>query len=137
MIEYVGLFIDNEGVKELIKNEKNRHEKLPKSFHLTLEYRPKDESIYEEIINKTFKVKIVGYGSDENNSGFLVELPKKLGKYYKNTDKNGKIKPAHITMSLSPNGKAVNTANLNFTPIDPFYVTGEVRYFEIKNKLGK
>lgn len=132
MIEFVGLFIDEMGIEVLKNNEKNRLEKLPKSFHLTLEYRPKNVDFYKRILNKKYEIKVVGYACDGDNSGYLVEIPKELKTYYKNTYKNGQLKPAHITMSMAKNGHAVYTANLNFQPIDPFYVVGEVRYFEIK-----
>lgn len=135
MIEYVGLFIDEDGIKDLKNNEKCRLVKLPKSFHLTLEYKPKNLDSYKNILGKSFKIKVVGYGSGSKNSGYLVELPDELLYYYKNTDKNGEIKPAHITMSLSNDGHAVDTAFLNFQQIDPFYVSGKIDYIEIKGNV--
>ena len=38
----------------------------------------------ENIVGKEVEVIIVGYGSDGLNSGFAVEIPEELNKFYKN-----------------------------------------------------
>lgn len=130
MVEYVGLFIEGSDATKLKQHEKSVLEKLPKNYHVTLEFRPKTEDKYNVIINKIYDIKVIGYGCDGENSGYLVELPEELKRYYNNLDQNNNLKPPHITMSMSRQGKAVNTANLDFEKIQPFKVRGVVKQVE-------
>lgn len=70
----------------------------------------------ENIVGKEVEVIIVGYGSDGLNSGFAVEIPEELNKFYKNKS------VAHITVSLGElngiKGKAVDTGKLGFNKLD-------------------
>jgi hypothetical protein len=63
---------------------------------------------------------VKGYGLNKDNAGFEVEIPKELEKYYKGAKKR------HITVSLSKEGKAVNTKDLIFKPLKPFRVNAEL-----------
>lgn len=65
------------------------------------------------------KVHVIGYGSDGMNEGFLVEiLDDEVNSHYKGADQK------HITLSLDPCGRAVDTANLKFE--DRFLVAYEL-----------
>ena len=96
-------------------------------MHVTFNYG-KLYKFPEDIIGKEVEVIIVGYGSDGLNSGFAVEIPKELNKFYKNKS------VAHITVSLGEadgiKGKAVDTGKLKFNKLDKtLKIKGRVGYF--------
>ena len=62
------------------------------------------------------------------NSGFAVEIPEELNKFYKNKS------VAHITVSLGElngiKGKAVDTGKLKFNKLDKILkIKGRIGYF--------
>lgn len=82
----------------------------------------------ENIVGKEVEVIIVGYGSDGLNSGFAVEIPEELNKFYKNKS------AAYITVSLGEvngiKGKAVDTGKLEFNKLDKtLKIKGRIGYF--------
>ncbi len=96
-------------------------------MHVTFNYG-KLYKFPEDIIGKEVEVIIVGYGSDGLNSGFAVEIPKELNKFYKNKS------VAHITVSLGEvneiKGKAVDTGKLEFNKLDKILkIKGRIGYF--------
>ena len=118
MINYVGIFIDESDKEKIIENEKVCLEKRPKNFHCTMQYMPKDLKQFKDIIGQEVVIVLTGYGNDDKNSGYRVQLPDEIKKYFLNTDKEGNLKTPHITTSLSNDGKAVHTANLNFENLE-------------------
>ncbi len=124
---FQGIFFDEETEEKLINLQKDGLKSNIKNMHITFKYGD-IEKYPDEIMGKEFKVKIVGYGADEKNSGFLVEIPQELKKYYK-----GSISP-HITVSLGEvsgvKGKAVNTSKLDFKPLEKsIEIVGNFGYF--------
>lgn len=116
MIVYEGLFFrDNELIRNL---EVNKLPNIYKVLHCTFKYKPKEEEIFYNLIGREFEIELVGYGSDLNNSGFQVRLPKELEEYFVNYDEDGSLKVPHITASLSENADSNKTKDLVFFPLE-------------------
>ena len=135
MVIYEGIFFDVEVSKFLRSIE---GEVLPitnKILHCTFKFRPEGSQLFDEIVGEEVEVLVTGYGCDGKNSGFLVELPELALKYYINYDNEENLKPAHITVSLAPGAKAVDTANLEFRKLSkPFSIKGRFGYFVKEGK---
>lgn len=117
---YCGIFLDKRSVDKLTAEQTHTLARLIPNMHCTFAFMPSSdvEEAFRNIIGKPVSLLITGYGSDENNSGFSVAIPNEYLHLY-----HGNRTP-HITVSLSENGKAVNTTNLPFENISPFYVNG-------------
>ena len=124
---YQGIFFDDIVRKELIKfQQKGLNENII-NIHVTFNYG-RLYKFPENIVGKEVEVIIVGYGSDGLNSGFAVEMPEELNKFYKNKS------VAHITVSLGEvngiKGKAVDKGKLQFNKLDKILkIKGRVGYF--------
>jgi len=88
--------------------------------HVTFAYQPKEinPALFGELV--TFRV--IGYANDGKNQGLQVELVDAAQsvreEYYK-------IETPHITVSIGEGCRAVNTAHLDFRPIEnPFTISG-------------
>lgn len=126
-LNYKGLFLDNQSEETLLKG--NTLPIIVENMHITFEFRPK-VGFDRELLGKEFEVKVVGEGRDGYNHGYLVELPNEIIPYYKGADK------AHITVSLgSKDCKPINTKNLFFNEIEPFYLKGKMGHFLGKDKI--
>lgn len=129
MVKYEGLFFDKESIDIIKSLEKNKLEFINDEIHCTFKYKPNNNEIFNDIVGKEFEVYLVGYGSDGMNSGFEIELPKELLKYYINYEEDGsKLKIPHITASISKDAKSNNTKNLKFIPLP--------RKYKVKCKFG-
>lgn len=94
-----------------------------KSPHVTFEY---GDLAPDELVGKKTSVKVVGYGHDDKNEGYLVEIPEDLKPYYKGAENS------HITIAVAEGGKPVDTAKLNFKPLPEekqFVLNGTVESF--------
>ena len=121
MLKYEGLFFDNETINKLLSRDFNKLQIVNRDLHVTMREFPKEEN--KELIGKKYQIKVIGYGTNKQNSGFLIELPHNLLPYYKNLDKDGSIIKPHITTSMSLGASAKNTKNLEFKLLEnPFYV---------------
>ena len=130
MVEYFGIFFDKENSKKIIDNEKVHLDKLPNNFHCTFCYKPDSLKLFNEVAGKTIDIALIGYACDGKNSGYKVDFSTSLKKYFKNFDKQGNVKIPHLTTSLSKDGKAVDTANLNFINLnEPILLKGRFGYF--------
>ncbi len=111
-IIYWGLFTE-----ETIKGNL---EKEVKDQHITFKFKPNEE---DEILllGGEYTVNVVGYASDGENEGVLVEIPEELKRLYKNPA------PPHITISVSETGKPVDTGKLNFTRDIPEHIPKEIK----------
>ena len=124
---YQGIFFDDSLRAELIKLQKKGLNENIINMHVTFNYG-KLYKFPENIVGTEVEIIIVGYGSDGLNSGFAVEIPEELNKFYKNTS------AAHITVSLGEingiKGKAVDTGKLKFNKLDETVkVRGRIGYF--------
>lgn len=137
MVDYEGIFFDEEEVKKIQAYELNRLANIHECIHVTFIYKPDNDHIYDELLNKEIDVYLISYGSSKNNSGFEVEIPEEYMKYYNNYDIQGKYVNPHLTASISDNGKAKDTHNLKFTPLkEKIKITGKFGYW-IKEDNGE
>lgn len=75
---------------------------------------------------------IIGYANDGKNSGFKIELPTELMKYYINYEEQNlsKLKVPHITASLADGAKAAKTKDLHFEQLGkPIKLVGRFGYW--------
>lgn len=118
--QYIGVFVSQEGIYAKVVGIGKRLAKLIKYPHVTFKYRP--DAVDESVFGEEVKIKIVGYGNDGENEGLKVELftenPKLLSAIKE-------IEIPHITLSISNQGKAVNTRFLSFKDIEPFVIVGK------------
>lgn len=124
---FQGLFLEKEIEQQLVALQKKGLESNIENMHITFKFGD-TEKYPEELIGREFDIKITGYGSDGKNSGFSVELPEELRKYYKSSS------IPHITVSIGEvdgvKGKPVDTAKLDFKPLDkPVQIKGKLGYF--------
>lgn len=120
---YFGLFLSAENSNILIEKSLTTLENIVRYPHVTLLYNQLERKSVPEMGNE-YEIIIIGHGIDTNNQGFLVKLPNSLKKYL-----NKDSKP-HITVSLSSDGKAVDTKKLTFQKITPFNVIGKFGFFD-------
>lgn len=118
---YVGCFFDYDELKQKIEAlGKKRLDKTIMNPHITFEYRP--ESVNTKLFGEKIRARIIAYGNNGENEGVKVEI------YSDNPmlcEMASNIAVPHITLSISENGKAVNTRYLDFTPIEPFEIVGK------------
>ena len=90
--------------------------------HVTLSYMPNDA--HEGLFGKTQRILVTGYANDGRNEGVSVEF---VGEPT-DADFAGMaqgVAVPHITLSVSSDGKSVDTGSLDFEPLDePFELTG-------------
>ena len=110
---YWGLF--------LTKNIEGQLPTVPNQ-HVTFGFKTEMPQIPN--INDVYDITIIGYGYNETNEGFQVEIPLELEKFY-----NG-ANVKHITIGVANGGKPVNTANLSFEKIESFTVQAKLGYFQ-------
>ena len=127
MTGFQGIFLDETSKKRLIALQEKKLKYIVRDMHITFKFG-KTEKYPEEVLNKDYEVKIVGYAATDKNSGFQVELPKELKAYFKN--ENG----PHITVSIGEvdgvRGKAYETGLLHFNEIkEPFMISGRLGYY--------
>lgn len=127
MTGFQGIFLDEISKKRLIDLQERKLKYIVKDMHITFKFG-KTEMYPEEVLNKDYEVKIVGYAATDKNSGFQVELPKELKAYFKN--ENG----PHITVSIGEvdgvKRKAYETGLLHFNEIkEPFMISGRLGYY--------
>lgn len=118
-MNYTGVFFD----KALTDNGKlDKQIAFP---HVTHKYKPAeiDRSLFGQVV--IFKV--IGYGINAENEGLLVEVAEASEEMKKVL---AEIEVPHITLSISANGKAVNTRYLDFKPCTPWYIGGHYGGFE-------
>lgn len=127
MTGFQGIFLDETSKKRLIALQEKKLKYIVRDMHITFKFG-KTEKYPEEVLNKDYEVKIVGYAATNKNSGFQVELPEELKAYFKN--ENG----PHITVSIGEvngiKGKAYETGLLHFSEIkSPFMISGRFGYY--------
>jgi len=130
MIIYEGIFFDEETVEFIRSLEEKPLPVLSEDVHCTFKFKPKGNEIFNELAGKEIEVILTGYASNGKNSGFKIQLPEDIMKYYINYDEKrpGKLKVPHITTSLGFGATPMNTKDLDFQPLDKEY--------KIKGKFG-
>lgn len=119
---YTGIFFDKEELLSKVKTafENKRLERVIADPHVTFAFRPKtvDTSLFGEKVI----VEVVGYGNDGKNEGLFVSLH---ARNHTVAEMAKEIAVPHITISVSADGKPVDTGKLSFEPIPvPFIIEG-------------
>lgn len=87
--------------------------------HITTEFKP--AKCHKHLYGQQAIFMVTSYGNDGINEGYIVKLVScdsdELYELYE------AISIPHITLSVSSEGKPVNTKNLEFKPIDEFLIT--------------
>ena len=89
--------------------------------HVTVQYKPRKE--HRDLYGAKARFRVVGYGKDEENEGlrvYLVTLDVSMlettqDKAAEILDLYHEVEVPHITLSVSKEGKPVNTKNLEFS----------------------
>jgi len=120
IFEYTGIFFEQKYFHDKISVLKGSHLfRLIEHPHITFSYMP--EEIDENLFGEQVMVRITGYGNDGKNEGVKVELvsaSKEIAAIFK------KIEVPHITVSVSEDGRPVDTRGLEFEPVEPIELTG-------------
>ena len=134
-IIYSGLFVDPDNLYSHFPPSLSHKIRDP---HVTTAYRPDIEKLLLDSLGSGATIRAVGYGNDGKNEGLLVEvlaedpaIQKALEERFV-PDKKGEVKvvPTHITLSIADNAKAVDTKDLDFSPLDePIDLTGTYEFF--------
>ena len=105
-------------------------EKKISTPHITLDFKPTD--LHLNSFGTKAIIKVIGYGNDGKNEGYLCQIEpedKELAAQV------SKIAVPHLTLSVSKNGKPVDTAKLEFQKIQPFSIIGTFGAFTPKGVI--
>lgn len=132
---YTGVFFDVAELAEkfstYIGEKKLSH--IIENPHVTFTFKPKDVSL--ALLGKPVRFRVVGYACDGRNQGLQVEVVSICGSLVQEYDS---IKVPHITISVSSDGKPVDTGNLKFEPLwNPFEISGTYGVFTDEGVLLK
>ena len=119
--KYIGCFFEYESLYGVVKKLRKHPLAIEKTVpHVTFQYKP--DFVDTSLFGIPILVTIIGYGSNGENEGLLVELTSD------NEQINSMIRQIpvpHITLSVSENGQAVNTRYLDFTLFEkPMQIVG-------------
>ena len=118
-VKYTGVFVDPD---ELFDKVGYRLDHRVDSPHVTTAFKPGADQINLGKLGAEAKITAIGYGNDGENEGLLVRVESDYPVVQEACDA---LKTPHITLSVSENGHARNTAFLDFQPLSkPFEVTG-------------
>lgn len=131
---YHGLFFDMDDVQQTAAEiaGKERLSRAIQDPHITYGFRQKMSSDFIEQLGKPTQTltKIIGYGNDGKNEGFLVALG--------DSDKAmvGNTENMHVTISVAEKAKPVNTRFIEFKPIEKEVgLAGRLGYFGADNQV--
>lgn len=119
---YVGVFLDPETRKQLLRDFKPKHENV-EADHVTIAFRPSEEDV--KAIRKALQfgsrvpLKITGYAEDDKGQALTVELPPELAGHARRSP--------HITLSIAPGVEPVYSNELiqeNLVEIPPRTIEG-------------
>lgn len=132
MLSYEGIFFEEDTLDFIRSLEKTQLPIVNDEIHCTFKYHPEEDEIFDELVGNEIEILLIGYGCDGNNSGFEIQLPDNVKRYYINYEENdpSKLKIPHITASLAVGAKASNTKNLKFEKLsNPYVVKGRFGYW--------
>lgn len=99
--------------------------------HVTLAYKP--DSPHEDIMGKEVSIRLIGYGCDQQNAGFLAEVKSHDPAVRELCDVRRNL---HITTSIANGAKARNTVDLDFEPIEPIMIRGVCGAFDTSQQVS-
>lgn len=115
-IIYNALFIDSADKDKLLTISSQHLSKIIAEPHVTLHFRPVGANVYSNLWGSKAELTVVGYANDGKNEGVLVKIKAEdpiLQSLYSS------VETPHITISVSDDGKPVDTAKLDFQLCDP------------------
>lgn len=128
---YTGWFIKQEELQKALQGKNFRSLARPVEHpHVTLAFRPRNPDL--SLLGSAAVIRATGYGNDGINEGLLVEVnsaEKSLAEQLK------KVPVCHITLSVAEGGKPVDTAKLQFEPVEPFEIKGIFGAFTDQGKI--
>ena len=120
---YTGAFVDSKELEHKLEEygvERTKLWRQIKDTHVTFQFRPAD--VDESLFGLPVDIRVIGYGVNTQNEGLLVEVTCANETVQKLCDK---VEVPHITLSVSEDGKPVNTRYVGFAPIKtPFTIRG-------------
>lgn len=120
---YTGAFIDAKELERQLEKHGVNRQKLWREIrdtHATFQFRPKE--VDESLFGCPVDIRVIGYGVNAQNEGLLVEISCGNEKVQALCDQ---VEVPHITLSVSEDGKPVNTRYVDFAPVqNPFIVQG-------------
>lgn len=118
---YTGAFVDSKDLERKLEEYGVERTKLWRQIqdtHVTFQFRPKE--VDETLFGLPVDIRVIGYGVNPQNEGLLVEVTCANETVQKLCDQ---VEVPHITLSVSEDGKPVNTRYVDFVPIKtPFTV---------------
>lgn len=119
-IIYTGWFVSPDALYDAVKDfAPNRLEQPAQQPHVTLEFRPQE--INTALLGSPARLTVTGYANDGENEGISVTVEQNQPALASQLDT---LSRPHITLSVSAEGKPVNTARLDFRPVPPRTLTG-------------
>ena len=117
---YIGCFFDVDRLWAAVEPIAPRRLERPiRAPHVTFVYRP--EQVNTRLFGREVTVQVIGYGNDGRNEGLQVEV---LTGDPELQTLARRIPVPHITLSVSHEGRPVDTARIAFSPVEPFRLTG-------------
>lgn len=117
--KYIGCFVDFHELHAAIGQPEARLARVIENPHVTFVYRP--DSVDLSLFGIPIALTVTGYGNDGINEGLSVTIDTENAALQAMAKD---IPVPHITVSVSEDGEPVDTAKLQFTPIEPFRLTG-------------
>ena len=118
---YTGIFFDKKNQEQLFAKFPPKLFRAIGEPHVTLSFKPDKAASHSDLWGTKATVTVIGYGKNEDNEGVLVKVQTENEQLQASFDE---IKVPHITLSVSENGKPVNTAYLNFKPCEEICIEG-------------
>lgn len=112
---YCGYFLDADELYAKFPPKLARKIDCP---HVTTKFRPGGTDLHEGWLGQTCTLTAVGYGRNNKNEGLLVAPLEKF-----------QLEKPHITLSVSEDGKPVDTVALDFAEIEPVDLTAHFGWY--------
>ena len=119
-IIYTGWFVSPDTLYDAVRDfAPNRLERPTESPHVSLEFRPPE--VNTALLGSPARLTVTGYANDGENEGISVTVEQDEPSL---AAQLCTLSCPHITLSVSADGKPVNTARLHFRPVPPRTLTG-------------
>lgn len=132
---YTGVFFDSSELDKLFMTYfgKEKLSNVIENPHVVFTYKP--GMVDPKLLGVPVKFKVVGYANDGKNQGLQVAEPiisvnNSISTYNSLLTEYYAVGNHHITVSISEDGKAIDTGKLRFEPIStPFEIVGKYGVF--------
>lgn len=127
---YTGVFFQFDEIRKDLDFycTSNRLAKVIEHPHVTFTYKP--DEVHPELFGREVVFRVVGYANDGKNQGIKVKVARMATDLLSEYET---IKVPHITISVSADGKPVDTANLHFEDIEEtFCIAGRYGAYDGK-----